>query len=330
MLIIAIFTGCGSSAPMAAKMVDGGDGSSLSSEENASGGDDAESSADTVEVESGARSGNVDGTPIVLTTEAPGVEVYESDGVSLDVSNAAKGYCMIRYSGSCEKVRIVIDTPQGNRYNYLCPMDGTYHAYPFSEGNGNYNIQVCENISGTQYAAVLGQAINVTLESEGIAYLYPNIYVEFDDNTKAVAKGAEIAAGAADDLTVVSRVYHYVSENVKYDYDLAKNVGTDYQPVVDNTFTSCTGICFDYASLMAAMLRSQGIPTRLEIGYAKEQYHAWIGVYLKDIGWVDGLISFDGVDWTMMDPTLKSTGKDTVVEEYMHNKSNYYKIVFKY
>jgi len=329
-LCMMMLTGCGSTAPAAVSVVDGKDGTGIINGETIEDGETPTGVSNEVEVTKGARSGNVDGTPIVKTCEASGETVYECDSAVIDASHPDQGYCMVKYFGSCDKVRVVIDTPQGNRYNYLCPMDGEYHSYPFSEGSGTYNIVVCENVSGTQYATVLGQSIDVSLESDEIGYLYPNIYVEFDANTKALAKGADLAKGAEDDLTVVSRVYHYVSENVKYDYDLAKNVGTDYQPVVDNTFDSCKGICFDYASLMAAMLRSQGIPTRLEIGYAKEQYHAWIGVYLSDIGWVDGLISFDGVDWTMMDPTLKSTGKASVVEDYMNNKSNYYKIVFKY
>ena len=44
------------------------------------------------------------------------------------------------------------------------------------------------------------------------------------------------------------------------------------------------------APLMAAMLRSQGIPTRLEIGYSKDAYHAWVSVYIEDIGWIDSII----------------------------------------
>lgn len=74
-------------------------------------------------------------------------------------------------------------------------------------------------------------------------------------------------------------------------------------------FKTQTGICFDYASVMTTMLRSQRIPTRLEIGYAGENYHAWISTYIKDIGWVNGIIEFNGTSWTLMDPTYASTSK---------------------
>ena len=63
------------------------------------------------------------------------------------------------------------------------------------------------------------------------------------------------------------------------------------------------GICFDYASLMAALLRSQGIPTKLVVGYSGDAYHAWISVYLDEIGWVDKIIEFDGKSWSLIDPT---------------------------
>ncbi len=35
---------------------------------------------------------------------------------------------------------------------------------------------------------------------------------------------------------------------------------------------------------MTAMLRSQGIPTKLEIGYSGEAYHAWISTWIDGVG----------------------------------------------
>ena len=39
-------------------------------------------------------------------------------------------------------------------------------------------------------------------------------------------------------------------------------------------------------------------------------YHAWISTYIKDKGWVNGIIEFDGNDWKLMDPTFASTSSD--------------------
>jgi transglutaminase-like putative cysteine protease len=58
---------------------------------------------------------------------------------------------------------------------------------------------------------------------------------------------------------------------------------------------------------MTAMLRSQGIPTKLVIGYAGDIYHAWISVYTEEKGWIENAIEFHGNEWVRMDPTFAST-----------------------
>ena len=98
---------------------------------------------------------------------------------------------------------------------------------------------------------------------------------------------------------------------------------TGYLPVVDETLESGKGICFDYAALTAAMLRSQNIPTRLEIGYAGKAYHAWVSVYTEETGWIDRLIEFTGA-WTRMDPTFASSNDSSAaVLKYIGDGSNY-------
>ena len=63
------------------------------------------------------------------------------------------------------------------------------------------------------------------------------------------------------------------------------------------------------------MLRSQGIPTRLEVGYAGTVYHAWISTYIKDVGWINGIIQFNGSGWTLIDPTTASVKEKKEAQE---------------
>ena len=74
---------------------------------------------------------------------------------------------------------------------------------------------------------------------------------------------------------------------------------------------------------MAALLRAQGVPTKLVVGYSGQAYHAWISVYTKETGWVDDIIEFDGNSWSLMDPTLASSNDKNSVKEYVGNGSNY-------
>jgi transglutaminase-like putative cysteine protease len=74
---------------------------------------------------------------------------------------------------------------------------------------------------------------------------------------------------------------------------------------------------------MTALLRSQGIPTRLEVGYSDQVYHAWISTYVDDIGWIDNVIAFDGSDWHLLDPTLAANNDPTQVSQYIGDSSHY-------
>ena len=173
------------------------------------------------------------------------------------------------------------------------------------------------------YAIAFSQDFSVTLNDEFRPFLYPNQYVWFTQDYEAVALAASLSDSSSDDLDYLEQVYQYVITNITYDEELAANVKTNYLPNIDNTLKTKKGICFDYASLMAAMLRSQGVPTKLVVGYSGEAYHAWISVYLKEIGWVDDIIEFDGKSWSLMDPTLAANNSSSSVAKYVGDGSKF-------
>ena len=133
-------------------------------------------------------------------------------------------------------------------------------------------------------------------------------------------------SSASDELGVVENVYDFVINNISYDYEEAENVAFDYLPNVDEVLSTGKGICFDYAALMVAMLRSQNIPTRLVVGYAGEAYHAWISVYIEGVGWVNGIIRFDGKEWVRMDPTFAASSGNA--NKYIGDGVNYADMYF--
>ena len=119
-------------------------------------------------------------------------------------------------------------------------------------------------------------------------------------------------------------VYEYVVKNITYGKQLASSVQSGYLPVLYTVLAKKTGICFDYAALMAGMLRSQGIPCKLVVGYAGTAYHAWISVWTAENGWVEGVIYFDGATWQRMDPTFASSGKQSdAIMKYIGDGKNY-------
>ncbi|HNW05338.1 MAG TPA: transglutaminase-like domain-containing protein [Oscillospiraceae bacterium] len=261
----------------------------------------------------------------MLAPSASGTVTYDGNSATIDASNTAEGYVMAKYEGSVSKIKIQITGPNDVTYTYNLHPGWGYETFPLTSGSGGYTVNILENISGTQYALALGQSISVSLRSSLLPYLYPSQYVNFSSKSTAVSKGAELTRGLTGELEKVQKVYNYVVKNISYDFDKASTVTSGYLPSPDSTLSAGKGICFDYAALMATMLRTQAIPTRLEIGYVSGGiYHAWISVYTNEQGWINGIIQFDGQDWKLMDPTFASSGNSSgEIMSFIGNESNY-------
>lgn len=258
----------------------------------------------------------------ILSPYSDGSEVNGNDSVSIDTSNISEGYFMIQYKGSAEKSRIQVTTPDETIYSY-CLLPGDYETFPLSGGSGTYQIDVYEHAYDTKYALSFSETISVKLSDDFRPFLYPNQYCRFTEESLAVQYGIELSDQSSDDLDYVENVFHYVTTAISYDTELAKDLPADYIPDLDQTMETKKGICFDYASLMCAFLRSQQIPTKLVAGYSGTTYHAWISVYLEESGWVDNMIEFDGKDWSLMDPTLAAGNQKDSVKNYVGDGSNY-------
>lgn len=264
-----------------------------------------------------------DTTPKVLTPSASGAVTYTSDAATIDASGLSQGYIMVDYTGSCDRVRLQITGPDQNCYTYVISDHNTYDTFPLASGDGEYSVKLLEGTVDDLYVVSMEQTVTVQLENEFLPFLYPNQYVNFTSTSKAVAKGSELAENTWTDLEVIQNVYNYVTQNITYDDQKAQNVSYGYIPDIDETLSSGTGICFDYADLMTAMLRSQGIPTKLEVGYAGDIYHAWISTYVSEQGWIDNMIEFDGDSWNLMDPTLAANNDASEVSKYTSDSTNY-------
>lgn len=267
-------------------------------------------------------SGTWDNTPQVLTPKADGLVTYENEAAILDASHTEDGYIMLTYLGSSPKVKMQIKGPDEVTYTYDIKSGG-YDTFPLSAGDGSYDIGVYENITADKYSTAFYQTIEVQLKNEFTPFLYPNQFVNYSQDTKAVSLASELADGAEDGLQVVTNIYNYVIENIKYDDEKAETAVSGYLPDVDETLETKKGICFDYAALMTCMLRTQGIPTKLQIGFSGEIKHAWISTYLEERGWVDNIIEFDGESWELMDPTFAANTDAQKLKEYIGDGSNY-------
>lgn len=126
-------------------------------------------------------------------------------------------------------------------------------------------------------------------------YSGPTRYCMYDDSLGLVEKARELVGGTA--YATIAKVYEYVTRNVAYDYEKARRLkgGRGYVPDPESTYEEGSGVCFDLASLMCAMLRSQGVPAKLCVGDIDGKSHAWVHAW-------------DGSKWLRCDPTIAQSG----------------------
>ena len=261
--------------------------------------------------------------PDILQPEASGVATEENEKALIDYSNVADGYVMVKYKQETDKkLKVQVKGPT-TTYTYTI-QNCKWETFPLSDGNGEYQITVFENVEGKKYATVAAASATVLLADEFAPFLRPNQYVDYGIATQTIQLAATLTEGKTSELEKVQAVYDYVVKNITYDTELAATVKSGYLPVLDRILENKTGICFDYAALMTGMLRSQSVPCKLVVGYAGEVYHAWISVYTEKDGWIDNAIYFDGTAWKRMDPTFAaSANRSEAIMKYIGDGSNY-------
>ena len=264
------------------------------------------------------------GIPEIPVASAPGYNAEENSKAVVDYSNARDGYVMVKFSESIKmQARVLITVPDGTQYIYRLVPGGDFEVLPLSGGDGEYTVEVFEEVEDQLYAHVLTITLDAALDNEFAPFLRPNQYVNYSRDSAVVRKAAELTEGIEDTMEKIEAVYNFVITNIAYDEELAAAVQSGYIPDVDAVLKSGRGICFDFAAIMTAMLRSQSIPTRMVLGYTGNAYHAWISVFSEEIGWVDNMIFFDGSHWKIMDPTFASGGHSSEIMDYIGDMANY-------
>lgn len=232
----------------------------------------------------------------------------------IDVSSVSKGYVgAAATSGSRLKLQV---SKGGQNMNYDMPSDGTPIIVPLDMGSGTYTVSVMQNTSGSRYAELYSTSANAQIENDRAPYLVPNIFCDYDANSAAVAKAKELTRDAKNQGDALRIIYGWIENNIVYDNAKADQLSgkSGYIPNPDETLRTQRGICFDYASLAAAMLRSLGIPCKIVTGYVSPDgvYHAWNMVWI-DGSWKAVSFTVNPRDWTRVDLTFAANGAGSTV-----------------
>jgi len=243
--------------------------------------------------------------------------VFENEKAKIDFTNAnhSSTVTVNAVSKSNKKIKVTITKNDENSviYTYDLKNDSTAETYPLQMGDGEYTVKVWFHISEVKYSLGMAGKYHVRLSDKNAPFLHPHQYVNYSMSSKTAQIAKELTKDCRTSLEKAEEIYKFIIHNIEYDAHKASTVQSGYIPCVDEIIESGKGICFDYAALFTAMLRSVDIPAKLVIGYVGPSniYHAWNEFYLEDGGGefkINGM-KFSGGKYERVDPTSDPTAK---------------------
>ena len=213
------------------------------------------------------------GDGIARWPQQSGTQMYNDGQLTVDASNSQEGYFMA--AGPASDGRLKLRVIKGDMsLTYDLNTEQAFEVFPLQLGSGTYEISLYKNIGGKKYAQEGTVVLDVSLTDENAAYLYPNQYIHYSEEDPFVAKADELCAGMGD-REAFDAVSSFITSEFVYDFIRALTVQAGELPDLEGCYEKRMGICQDLSAVMVAMLRSRGIPSRMMIGYADANYHAW-------------------------------------------------------
>lgn len=240
----------------------------------------------------------------------------------LDFTNISRGYVGAQATGSSKAIFTV--TKEGEVVKYVMNAEGKDQFFPLSEGDGVYTFNVYLH-NGTEdpnaYLPVLESTAEVALDNGFSPFLVNSAIVDYNADSTVVSLSYEIAWHAETKLQVVQAVYEWVKDNITYDTALARSTSgpSNYVPNLEDIISKKTGICYDYAVLVAAMLRANDIPCMLikgnvDTGAEDTVYHAWNLIWLEERGWIAVEVPATAEAWNQVDLTFAASLGSNITE----------------
>lgn len=222
---------------------------------------------------------------LLMPTQVFAASTQKSMGI--EIENSATGIVSAYYANETGRRLKILVEKNGEKYYYDLNNAGQTENFPLQMGEGNYTVTIFENIAGTSYKKVFSKGLTADFTETNATYLQSIQSIDWNTSMAAVQIAGELVGDRVTDSEKVAAIYNYVIANVQYDYDKINFINSMYLPDIDQTLASQKGICYDFSSTFAGMLRSVGIPAKLVKGYTinANGYHAWNEVYI-DGAWV--------------------------------------------
>lgn len=239
----------------------------------------------------------------------------------LDTTEVDKGVVGVTYDKPANKrMKVMIQKGQ-DKYTYDLIQTNKEENFPLQLGNGSYKISLLEQTQGTKYRLVGAETIDVQVAVAQDVYLTSTQNVNWNKDDDAIKAAQTMVKGITVPNQKIDKYYGHMVDGYAYAYDKLATLPSTYLPNIDTTYADKEGICYDFSSLYASMLRSQGVPTKLVKGYATtaEGYHAWNEIY-----------DAKTKEWYIVDTTYDLQVTKTKVKVKMKKDAKDYQKVYEY
>jgi transglutaminase-like putative cysteine protease len=204
----------------------------------------------------------------------------------------------------------VLMEPIGTNVFFLAPwarsVSGEYRTVAADSGGAVYNFDTQRAISTYQASSDIAAASQEELRQAGETYPVQIVgsYLRLPPVDPRVARlAADVTASGHNNFDKAAALENYLRTHFGYTLQLPRTVVKD--PIANFLFERKQGHCEYFASSMAVMLRTLGIPSRLVNGFRTDEFNDLTGNYVvraKDAhAWVEAY--FPGYGWQTFDPT---------------------------
>jgi protein-glutamine gamma-glutamyltransferase len=204
----------------------------------------------------------------------------------------------------------VLTEPIGTNVFFLAPwarsVGGAYRALSVDVGGAVYDLDGQRAV--TRYEAdsdiTTPQASQLRLVGQNYQPQFVRPYLQLPALDPRIPRlAAEIVGPAANNYDKAAALERYLRTHFGYTLQLPQSVPQD--PLANFLFERKRGHCEYFASSMAVMLRTLGIPSRVVNGFRSAEFNDVSGNYVvraKDAhAWVEAY--FPGYGWQTFDPT---------------------------
>ena len=198
----------------------------------------------------------------------------ENGSLALDLSHLTDGYFLACAPQGCShRLKLRVEKEE-QTLTYDLNGEGKYEIFPLQLGSGDYTVSLYENVGGKKYAQQGTVTLTASLSAETAPFVYPNQYVHYTEESSVVELSASLCDGK-NEKEAYNAIEEFMSSSFAYDFVRAVTISPGELPQIDPCVEKHMGICQDLSAVMVSLLRLQGIPSRLMIGYADDTYHAW-------------------------------------------------------